>query len=73
MFNPIYPGSIRVIINDDMCIRNELKQYKFPKSRKKRIRKKWSKRMVNYRLEKVKKIYKFDNTVVMCREDAERL
>lgn len=43
-------GQFQVITNDNLCIKKEFKQYKFPKSKKRRIRKKWSKRNFNYKL-----------------------
>ncbi len=47
---------IQVFVNNMACISNEWKQYRFPKSKKKRIRKKWSKRNVNFRMQEVHKV-----------------
>ena len=40
-------GSIKVFIREELTVR-ELKQVRFPRSKKKRIRKKWSKRRKNF-------------------------
>ena len=39
----------RVIINDDLCIGTVLKQFRFPRTKKKRIIKKWGKKRENCR------------------------
>jgi len=46
-------GGVDVFVNDMACISKEWKQYRFPKSKKKRIRKKWSKRSKNFRMQDV--------------------
>lgn len=43
------PRGVKVVINDMACIYTEYKQFRFPKSKKKRIRKKWSKRARNWK------------------------
>lgn len=43
--------TLKVRVNDAACVSQEWKQFKFPKSRKKRIRKKWSKDQCNFRIE----------------------
>lgn len=42
-------------VRDWICISHEWKQYRFPKSKKKRIRNKWRKRNNNFRNEEVHK------------------
>ena len=39
-----------IIKHDVACVTNDYKQIKFPKSKKKRIRKKWAKNQKNYGL-----------------------
>lgn len=47
----MYPSinGIQIIVNDTICIKREYRQFRFPKSKKKRIRKKWAKRKENYK------------------------
>lgn len=46
-------GGVDVFVNDMACISKECKQYRFPKSKKKRIRKKWSKQRKNFRIQDI--------------------
>lgn len=48
---PVSQPKIQVVINNLACERNEFIQFRFPKSKKKRIRKKWSKQDKNFRME----------------------
>jgi len=61
---------IDVIINDYACIQRELVQFRFPSSKKKRIRKKWKKRRENYRMTDVHKclFIKATNTMMVSTE-----
>lgn len=45
-----------VVIDDRACITREWKQYKFPKSKKRRIRKKWEKRSANFKTVNVHRV-----------------
>lgn len=58
-----YYKGIKVVINDLSCISEELKQFRFPKSKRIRIRNKWKKRKQNYRFEKVHRIIKVGDTM----------
>ena len=49
-------GGVDVFVNDMACISKEWKQYKFPKSKKKRIRRKWSKRTENFKMQDIHRI-----------------
>lgn len=49
--------SMDVIINDSMCKGFDLVQFRFPKSKKKRIRNKWKKDPRNYRHIEVSKAF----------------
>jgi hypothetical protein len=51
------PAGFKLKINDFLCIAKELKQIKFPKSKKKRIRKKWTKNKKNYGIVDVHKAF----------------
>ena len=44
----LYPG-FKVYVSDFACMYTEYVQYKFPKSKKIRIRNKWSKRTCNFK------------------------
>jgi hypothetical protein len=46
----------------------ELKQFRFPKSKKKRIRKKWSKRKQNFKYITVQKMLKIGDTIFVSRK-----
>lgn len=61
-FDPTFsPRS--VVINDHVCLSLQWKQYRFPVSKKKRIRRKWAKQLKNYRNHVVHKIYEADGKV----------
>lgn len=49
MLPPFY--GLKIIIDDNATQRAELRQWRFPRSRRKRIRRKWSKNPRNYRVE----------------------
>ena len=53
---------IKVIVNENMA---DWKQVKFPRSKKRRIRKKWAKDRKNYRLIPWETVYQMGDTVVM--------
>lgn len=67
------PTGFDVIVNDLVCIQHECKQYKFPKSKKKRIREKWGKRQSNYRVQKVHKVYYIQGRIVVSTKVFEKL
>ena len=50
-YTPSDNSGVKVIVDDNACTRKEFVQYKFPKSKKARIRKKWRKNSNNYRYE----------------------
>ena len=54
------PASFKLVSSTLM---SERKQFRFPKSKKKRIRKKWSKRESNYRYEPMKQYYIINDTI----------
>lgn len=66
-------NGIPVYMNDHICIKNEMRQYRFPKSKKRRIRKKWSKREINFRPQEVHYVYKMKDRVVMSTKAIEQL
>lgn len=39
----------RIVVNDELCTKPMMEQYRFPRSKKKRIRAKWRKRKGNWR------------------------
>lgn len=53
MLYAVPSGGVDVFVNDMACISKEWKQYRFPKSKKKRIRKKWSKQGKNFRMQDI--------------------
>lgn len=66
---------IQVFVNDMACISKERKQYRFPKSKKVRIRKKWSKRRVNFRIQEVHKVImlKSENKMFVSQKTYDKL
>lgn len=48
-------------------------QFKFPKSKKKRIRKKWLKRNENYKTIETERFIKFDNTIIVSTKSYNKL
>lgn len=63
-------GSFKIVVNDLACIDKKWKQFRYPKTKKARIRKKWSKRNLNFRFEEVHRmvIMKDQNTVVVSQK-----
>lgn len=51
------PAGFKLKINDLMCFVKESKQIRFPKSKKKRIQKKWTKNKKNYGVVDVHKAF----------------
>jgi hypothetical protein len=64
---------VPIFVNDLLCIRKELVQVKFPKSKKKRIRNKWKKRNCNFGLKDMHFMVKFDNKVYVSSKMYEKL
>lgn len=59
------PFGMKILVNDISCIYNDWAQYRFPKSKKVRIRKKWKKDHKNFRLEKRERFFKIGNDVLV--------
>ena len=60
-------NGIRVYASN-LCLSDELVQYKFPKSKKSRIRKKWSKQNKNYRIEEVERACLIDSKLFVSHK-----
>lgn len=78
--NELYPllptvpfGGMPVIVNDFACISQEWKQYRFPKSKKKRIRKKWAKQSRYYRMQDIHRAFKVDGKLIVSTKVFEQL
>lgn len=65
--------TVEVIINDIACISQELLQYRYPKTKKARIRKKWAKNKNNYRLQDVHKAITIGRTVLVSTKIFEKI
>ena len=62
-------NGLRVYINDLACvIPDKTFQFRFPKSKKKRIRKKWSKRPQNWKTTYKHVTYKMADSIIMSRK-----
>ena len=70
---PAVPFGFQVVVNDMACISKEWKQYRFPKSKKVRIRKKWSKRSVNFRMQDVHRVIKMQDRLFVSSLIFEKL
>ena len=68
-FSDLFCG-LQVTTNPHMT---ERIQTKFPRSKKRRIRKKWSKNQKNWTTRPVDKVYQMGNTLIMHPEIFERL
>jgi len=66
-------GGMPVIVNDFACISQEWKQYKFPKSKKKRIRKKWAKQSRYFRMQDVHRVIKIQGKLFVSTKIFEQL
>ena len=58
-------GNINIKICNSLPAEYERKQVRFPKSKKKRIRKKWAKQAKNYAWKEVPKIFLIGNVVLI--------
>lgn len=58
----VIPG-LKLIVNDELTEYDQLVQFRFPKSKKKRINNKWKKKPENYRMQKSHKLVIIDNCV----------
>jgi len=67
------PPGLKIFVNDFACITNERVQCRFPKSKKKRIRKKWSKRPSNYRIKEVHRMIQVGNNLYVSSNIYEQL
>ena len=56
---------LQLVINDATCVKKEKIQFRFPKSKKKRIRKKWAKRDTNFKTIEKHVCYKIPNDVLV--------
>lgn len=70
-FPPI--EGLEIIVNDIACISKEWKQYRFPKTKKSRIRKKWAKRSENFRMKDVYKAIQIDRKLIISSVQFEQL
>jgi hypothetical protein len=64
---------IKIVVNDLTCISYESKQFRFPKSKKTRIRNKWKKRKENYRIEKVHRAIKINDIMFVSSKIYEQI
>lgn len=66
-------GGIQVIVNDVACVSRKWKQYRFPKSKKKRIRKKWAKNNKYFRMQDVHSAINFDGKLIVSSKMYEKM
>ena len=58
-------NSFPLVINDMACISKEWRQVRFPKSKKKRIRKKWEKQRQNFGFKDIHKLIKLGDRILV--------
>lgn len=58
-------NSFPLVINDMACISKEWRQVRYPKSRKKRIRKKWGKQCQNFGFKEVHRLIKLGDRMLV--------
>lgn len=61
-------GQYKVMVSDFLCTDWVFKQYKFPRSRRNRIRKKWAKQSKNFKYQTVHKAIKVGDTIYVSTE-----
>ena len=66
-------GDFEFYVNDMACIGMERKQYRFPKSKKVRIRKKWAKRPINFKMMEVHKVITMGRKMYVSTKTFEKL
>lgn len=66
-------GTYKIMVNDTVCIRNTSGQIRFPKSKKKRIRIKWSKKNKNYGLKIIHKSVMIDSVIYVSSKMYEEI
>jgi hypothetical protein len=62
-----------VLVDDNLCQFREFIQFRFPKSKKKRIRKKWSKQTNNWKWKEKERIFKFEDKIIISSKAYELL
>ena len=60
-------------VNDALCCRIKHIQYKFPRSKKIRIREKWRKQQKNYKTIEENFVYKVDDRIIMSSKIYKKL
>lgn len=68
-----YNGNIKVVINNFIQPYTTTKQVKFPKSKNKRIRKKWAKRSCNFKTTEHNDFILWDDTIFMNQQQYDKL
>ena len=63
----------KVVVDNNLSIKHSYKQFRFTKSKKKRIRKKYSKNNNNFKIEVINNFYKIGNTIYVNQETFEKL
>jgi hypothetical protein len=71
MISPLYGLQINII--DDSMLAGEHKQFRFPRSKKQRIRKKWRRCQTNFRFIPNNTVYQIGNILYCSRYMAESL
>jgi hypothetical protein len=65
LFESITTKSFRIIANDFACVSFDYKQFRFPKSKKARIRKKWRRKSENFKTVETHKVLIHGDVIYM--------
>jgi hypothetical protein len=66
-------GDVTVFESDLLCISQEQFQYRFPKSKKKRIRNKWAKQSKNFKFKEIHKMVVIGNNVYLSAKKIQEI
>ncbi|MFA7287033.1 MAG: hypothetical protein WC052_05220 [Patescibacteria group bacterium] len=73
MTNDLMIDGIRVFIDDTACVYEKSVQYLFPKTKKRRIQKKWAKRSSNFRAKTFHRMFKLSDGIIVSQKTFETL
>lgn len=65
-------GNIKVVASPMIVPDEKFVQFRFPRSKKKRIRNKWKKKAKNYRFQEFERVLKMDDTIFVSQKVFEK-
>jgi hypothetical protein len=73
MFEQYPIGDIKVIVDENIPPEYSTTQFRFPKSKKVRIRNKWSKNKSNFKTIEIERFFKFEDKIIVSPKTFEKL